>query len=135
MESQLSTVARQHLDRFCRQCLQIILELAYPVAEQLRQDAFQQALYDRLFKDGALEYAPPQHYQLRVLKELTKRIEESIQDWEEEVSGSFIVEVYRTICRFSTYGTRRRSLFTFSIWFFFGLGGTTYKENWLRNEI
>jgi hypothetical protein len=96
MESQLSAVARQQLDRFCRQYPQILLELDYPTPECLRQNAFQQALYARLFKYEALEHEPPLRYQLRVLKELTKRIEESIQDWEEEVSGFSFVEWVRT---------------------------------------
>ena len=89
MESQLSASARQQLDRFCRQYLQLQLELDYPDDIHLRNDAFQQSLYARLFVENTISHAPPQRYQLRVLKELTKRIERSIQDWEEEVGGFF----------------------------------------------
>jgi hypothetical protein len=85
MESQLSTSARQQLDRFCRHYFQLQLELDYPDEAHLRNDAFQQSLYGRLFEDNPMLHAPPQRYQLRVLKELTKRIEQSVQDWEEEV--------------------------------------------------
>lgn len=88
MESQLSESASRQLDRFCRQYLQLELNLDYPEDEHLRNDTFQQFLYAKLFQDNALSHPPPQRYQLRVLKELTKRIEHSIQDWEEEV-GDF----------------------------------------------
>ena len=93
MESQLSASARRQLDRFCRQYLQLQLELDYPHEEQLRNDAFQQSLYARLFQEGTISHAPPQRYQLRVLKELTKRIEQSIQDWEEEVCSFLTILV------------------------------------------
>lgn len=87
MASQLSENAKQQLDIFCRQFLQVQLEieLDYPDNEYLRNDAFQQCIYSRLFKPDALEYAPPERYQFRALKELTTRIENSIQDPEEEV--------------------------------------------------
>ncbi|KAL2071223.1 hypothetical protein VTL71DRAFT_12458 [Oculimacula yallundae] len=83
MAGQLSVNARHQLDRFCRQYLQVTLELNYPAEEHLRRDAFQQSLYTRLFSED-VQYVPPQRYQLRVLKELMKRIEASIQDWDEE---------------------------------------------------
>lgn len=84
MDRQLSASARQQLDRFCRQYLQLQLHLDYPDEQYLRNDAFQQCLYARLFQENAISHAPPQRYQLRVLKELTKRIEQRFQDWEEE---------------------------------------------------
>jgi hypothetical protein len=85
MESQLSPDARQQLHRFCRQYLQVQLELDYPGGQYLRNDIFQQSLYTKLFKPDAIRHSPPARHQLRVLKELTRRIEESIQDPEEEV--------------------------------------------------
>jgi hypothetical protein len=84
MNDQLSPSARHHLDRFCRQYLQIEHDLDYPAQEHLRNETFQQSLYARVFKDGD-EPSPPPRYQLRVLKKLTEKIEESIQDWDEEV--------------------------------------------------
>ena len=88
MESQLLLDARQQLDLFCRQYLQLQLDLNYPGEELLRIDAFQQSLYTRLFKENAIPHPPPPRYQFRVLKELLRRIEQSIQDWEEDV-GNF----------------------------------------------
>jgi protein-lysine N-methyltransferase EEF2KMT len=85
MEQKLSAGGRAQLNRFCRQYLQLQLELDYPDEEYLRKDAFQEAIYATLFDESAIVYPPPKRYQLRVLKELTKRIEQSIQDWEEEV--------------------------------------------------
>ena len=90
MESQLSVNARHQLDRFCRQYLQVTLELDYPTDEHLRNDVFQQDIYDRLFSED-VQYVPPPRYQLRVLKELMKRIEASIQDWDEQVCILFFV--------------------------------------------
>ncbi|KAE9375524.1 hypothetical protein N431DRAFT_370046 [Stipitochalara longipes BDJ] len=84
MESHLSASARQQLNRFVRQYLQLQLDLDYPDEEHLRNDAFQQSLYYQLFSEHEIKKDPPARYQLRVLKELIKRIEQSIQDWEEE---------------------------------------------------
>jgi hypothetical protein len=86
MESQLSPEVRKQLDRFCRQYLQVH-QVDYPDDEHLRNDVVQQLIYDRLFKPDIIKHAPPQRYQLRILKELIRRIEQSIKDWEEEVSG------------------------------------------------
>jgi len=85
MESQLLHGARRQLDRFCRQYLQVQLDLDYPDEEHLRNYTFQESLHAKLFAENTLKHAPPARYQLRVLKELTRRIEQSIQDWEEEV--------------------------------------------------
>lgn len=73
------------LDRFCRQYLQLLPDLDYPDEEYLRDKIFQDAIYSRLFEENVLEYPPPHRYQLKTLKELIKRIENSIQDWEEQV--------------------------------------------------
>jgi hypothetical protein len=94
MENQLSASARRQLDRFCRQYLQLQLELDYPDEAHLRNDALQQSLYARVFKDDAIPHMPPRLYQLRVLKELTKRIEHSIQDWDEEVCNPYESSVF-----------------------------------------
>ncbi|TGO42276.1 hypothetical protein BHYA_0010g00360 [Botrytis hyacinthi] len=81
----MPTLSKGHqLDRFCRQYLQLLQNLEYPDEEYLRDDAFQEAIYSRLFEENVLEYPPPQRYQLKTLKELTKRIENSIHDWEEQ---------------------------------------------------
>jgi protein-lysine N-methyltransferase EEF2KMT len=85
MESQLSATARQQLDRFVRQYLQLQVHLDYPDEEHLRSDAFQHSLHSQLFSEHGIGNATPVRYQLRVLKELTRKIELSIQDWDEEV--------------------------------------------------
>ncbi len=85
MALQLPPWACQQLDRFCRQYLQVQLDLDYPSEEHLRNDSFQQCLFMRVFAENSIQHEPPVRFQLRVLKELTRRIEQSIQDWEEEV--------------------------------------------------
>ncbi|XDG03823.1 hypothetical protein ABKA04_003438 [Annulohypoxylon sp. FPYF3050] len=72
----------QAIDRFCRQYLQLERDLDYPSSTLLREADVQDTLYNRIFADGALDYSPPPRYQLRVLKELTSRIEASIEDWD-----------------------------------------------------
>ena len=84
MESQLSPNARCQLDRFARQYFQLESDLDFPQESCLRNHAFQQALAVNLFK-ASLDRAPPQRYQLRVLKLLVEKIEQSIQDWDEQV--------------------------------------------------
>ncbi|KAI1842077.1 hypothetical protein JX266_011728 [Neoarthrinium moseri] len=71
--------------RFCRQYLQLELErdLDYPPADLLREEHVQSYLYRQLFADGALAHPPPPRHELRVLKELTSRIERSIDNWEQ----------------------------------------------------
>lgn len=72
----------QQITRFCRQYLQLELDLDYPDGEVLRDEATQNTLYSRLF-DG--QVTPPR-YRLRALKELVARIESSISDWDKHVS-------------------------------------------------
>ncbi|KAK0717396.1 putative methyltransferase-domain-containing protein [Lasiosphaeria miniovina] len=80
-----STIASQNLaiDRFCRQYLQLELELDYPAEGLLCHEAFQEALYERLFARDAVALPPPQRYRLRVLKQLVAKIEAAIVDWDE----------------------------------------------------
>lgn len=75
----------ESIDRFCRQYLQLERELDYPSAAFLRDERVQDDLYRRIFSDGAIAHPPPPRYQLRVLKELVKRIEASIDDWDQHV--------------------------------------------------
>ncbi|KAF4636411.1 hypothetical protein G7Y89_g1675 [Cudoniella acicularis] len=84
MEKTISAGAGLQLNRFCRQYLQLQLHLDYPDEEYLADGDFQAALHARLFQEDAIQHPPPQRYQLRVLKELTKRIQSSITDWEEQ---------------------------------------------------
>ena len=81
----LPTDWAQELNHFRRQYLQLQVTIKYPEKQYLKHEEFQNELYAQLFSQEAPKYHPPQRYQLRVLKELMKRIEDSITDWEEEV--------------------------------------------------
>ena len=91
MQQKLAIGGRVQLNRFCRQYLQLQLELDYPDEEYLRKDAFQEAIYSTMFDESVIERPPPARYQLKVLKKLIKKIEQSIQDWEEDVCYCFPV--------------------------------------------
>ncbi|RAL64117.1 hypothetical protein DID88_003305 [Monilinia fructigena] len=80
----LSSHRNSQLDRFCRQYLQLLPDLDYPDTEYLQDENFQEDIYSRLFEENVLEYPPPHRYQLKTLKELTRKIENSIHDWEEQ---------------------------------------------------
>lgn len=72
--------------RFCHQFLQLEQELDYPPPEALREAETQTLLYRRLFAEDGPCFAPPTRYQVRTLKELIRRIEGSIEDWDTHVS-------------------------------------------------
>lgn len=57
----------------------------FPDGEYLCDASVQETLYEQLFSEDIKNPAPPR-YQLRTLKELVKRIEESIEDWDQYVS-------------------------------------------------
>ncbi|KAG9248208.1 putative methyltransferase-domain-containing protein [Calycina marina] len=86
MEDHLTETAKEQLRRFCRQYLQLHhhTDIEFPSPEHLRTSSFQDCIYAKLYQEGAVKYSPPQRYQLRALKELTRRIEASITDWEED---------------------------------------------------
>jgi len=77
--------SRVAVDLFCRQCLQLepYKDLDWPSGAALREEEAQKTLYDALC-GGARPL--PVRYRLRVLKELTRRIEEGIEDWDLHVS-------------------------------------------------
>ncbi|KAF4996611.1 hypothetical protein FDECE_12348 [Fusarium decemcellulare] len=79
----MSSSSTRQVNRFCHQYLQLESELDFPEPALLKTSQVQDALYERLFADGAVRYGPPARYQLRVLKELMSRVEASIDDWEE----------------------------------------------------
>jgi len=85
-DSRVGDSPDEQLARYCSQYLQLEPKLDLPAREVLRESKTQEAIFENLFDDGALRYAPPAHYQLRMLKELVARIEASIDDWEEHVS-------------------------------------------------
>jgi hypothetical protein len=73
------------LARFCHQYLQLEKDLDYPGPDLLREESVQDSLYKNLFAEGAVPRPTPQRYHLRVLKELLRRIEASIDDWDKHV--------------------------------------------------
>lgn len=96
----------QELNHFKRQYLQLQVTIKYPERQYLKHEEFQNELYAQIFSHEALQYRPPQRYQLRVLKELMKRVEDSITDWEEEVR---IISLYCSLS-LSHIHTRKLSL-------------------------
>lgn len=79
-----SPEASTQVSRFCWQVLQLDGTPDFPVAQLLREEGVQEAIYTQAF-DDAVTLPPPRRYQLRVLKELISRIEAAIVDWDEHV--------------------------------------------------
>jgi hypothetical protein len=83
--SSLSPHCQHQLQRFRSQYLQLQQNVQFPEEECLRQESFQEAMVETVFAETASPYQPPLRYQYRVLKELMRRIESSIIDWEDQV--------------------------------------------------
>ena len=81
-----SAAPSAQLTRFYRQYLQLERPLRFPDDSVLREDHAQTFLYEKLFRPGAVSHPPPLRYQVKALKELVSRIENSIDDWEAFVS-------------------------------------------------
>jgi protein-lysine N-methyltransferase EEF2KMT len=87
MTINLSAAGLQNqVKRFCSQYLQLERNLDYPDSHLLRQSEVQRTIYRKLFVSNGTSYPAPERYQLRVLKELVRRIEASIENWEIHVS-------------------------------------------------
>lgn len=63
--------------------------LTWPPKQLLKDPHIQEWLYNRLFNADENVYLPPSRYQWRVLKPLVTRIEQAIEDPDEDVGGSF----------------------------------------------
>jgi hypothetical protein len=83
----LDLKSNERLNLFRRQYIQLYNpdSLAFPGPDDLRNESFQNLLYESMFKPGVLAYPPKDRYQLRVLKELVLRVEQSIMNPEEDV--------------------------------------------------
>ena len=70
-----------------RQYLQLIDPegLTLPRREVLRLPETQVQIYNDMFDESRLAYAPPERYRFRVLKRLVKALEDAIEDPEEDV--------------------------------------------------
>jgi hypothetical protein len=82
------------LDLFKRQFLQLvpIRDLQWPQPAVLKEITAQRWLYTHLFDSNNVKYSPPERYQLQVLEQLLKTIEEAISDPDEDV-GKPSVEI------------------------------------------
>lgn len=63
-------------------------ELSLPRKEVVRLPDIQAQIYDDMFDESNIIYAPPERYRFRVLKRLVKALEDAIEDPEEDV-GAF----------------------------------------------
>ena len=84
------------IEILCRQFLQVLEPelLAIPGPEMLRKLDVQQLLYKQMFCTQNLMFAPSSRYQLRVLKALVSKIEQSISDPEEDVGFPYLSNCY-----------------------------------------
>ena len=84
----------KYLELFKAQYLQLIglNDLAWPAIHQvpLADANVQSWLFENLFDAERVTFRPPERYQLRVLKELVSRIENYIQDPDEQVGIDFV---------------------------------------------
>ena len=76
---------------FRRQYLQLVEPdfLAWPPKQLLRDAGAQTWLYRKLFDSERHDRLPPARYQVRVLKPLLSKIEQAIEDPEEDVGVLF----------------------------------------------
>lgn len=79
MDPQISLFRRQYLQLFEPDFL------AWPPKQLLRDADIQSWLYANLFDSEKHTMLPPERYQLRVLKPLLSKIEQAIEDPEEDV--------------------------------------------------
>lgn len=74
-----SELSKAAIDRFCCQYLQLEAHLDYPDGQVLKTPGAQDEIFDRIFA-GCSTSSKSARFQLRVLKELVKRIQDSIGD-------------------------------------------------------
>ena len=64
-------------------------ELTLPRKEVLRLPDIQAQIYNDMFDESNIVYAPPERYRFRVLKRLVKALEDAVEDPEEDVGAFF----------------------------------------------
>ena len=87
MDSQLLLFRRQYLQLFEPDFL------AWPPKQLLRDPDVQVWLYQKLFDVELNPRLPPERYQVRVLKPLLAKIEQSIVDPEEDVGAVDVIKI------------------------------------------
>ncbi|RKF60618.1 Protein-lysine N-methyltransferase EFM3 [Erysiphe neolycopersici] len=83
--------------RFYRQVLQLYTKIDYPDNKYLRDVSNQRVIYDTLFAETALKHNLPIRYQFRVLKELLRRIENSIDDSDEDEISDQLMNTFSSL--------------------------------------
>lgn len=78
-----------------RQYLQLTdpKELALPCKDLLRLPDIQAQIYNGMFEESNITYAPPERYRFHVLKRLVKALEDAIEDPEEDVGSLLLLIV------------------------------------------
>lgn len=89
--SSSSELGSAAIDRFCCQYLQLEAHLDYPDGQVLKRPEAQDEIFDRIFA-GCSPSSKSARFQLRVLKELVKRIQDSISDDE---ADDFVCDIDR----------------------------------------
>lgn len=81
------------LEKFKRQYLQIVAfkGLSWPAREDVRSIYAQTWLYNNLLDKSTQRFLPPERYQIRVLKQLMKTIEDAMIDPDEDVGSPSLV--------------------------------------------
>lgn len=74
-----SELSKATIDRFCCQYLQLETHLDYPDGQLLKTPKVQDEIYERIFADCSTS-SKSARFQLRVLKELIKKIQDSISE-------------------------------------------------------
>lgn len=74
-----SELGKAAIDRFCCQYLQLEAHFDYPDGQLLKRPEIQDEIFERIFA-GSSPSSKSARFQLRVLKELVKRIQDSISD-------------------------------------------------------
>ena len=72
-------------------------ELTLPRREVLRLPDIQAQIYNDMFNESKIVYAPPERYRFRVLKRLVKALEDAIEDPEEDVGAFFSTFTLRSL--------------------------------------
>ena len=91
MDSNLIPEIRKELVTLRRQYFQLIdpAQLRWPNDEHLKTPVVQSWIFNSLFDSNKIAYAPPQLYQLKVLKFLVSELERLIEDPEQDVRHPF----------------------------------------------
>ena len=68
--------------------------LTLPKPELLRLPETQSRIYSSMFDEKRLQFAPPERYRFRVLKRVVGALEEAIEDPDEDVGYSVILQSF-----------------------------------------